>query len=565
MAMIRFTDVTFRYPDSRGPVLQGASVNISGGEFALVVGRSGVGKSTFLRCINGLVPHFTGGVFAGKVQVSELDPVAVGPEVMSRHVGFVFQDPEAQFVMDTVEDEVAFALENAAMAPSEMKPRVGAALELLALTDLRRRPLTTLSGGEKQRVAIAAALALRPEILVLDEPTSQLDPESAESVLRALATLKAELGLTIVLAEHRLERVLAFTDKVVYLTREGAVVAGPPAEVLQQTSLAPPVTVLGKALGWSPLPVTLEEARRFVLGTSRPAALDDAGAQAPQSQTLAPPAPETRSRPSASRAEPPPVLRAASLSVGYNGKQVLHDVDLALWQGEVTVLMGRNGAGKTTLLKSLVGLVRPKAGRVWLRERDTVDLAVAEICRKVAYLPQDPNVLLFAETVRDELLITLRNHDIPPSEAPVAPDALLAKLGLEAEAAAYPRDLSVGERQRVALAAITITHPDAVLLDEPTRGLDYDAKAQLIELIRTWQDEGLAVLVVTHDVELAAAAATRLVLLDEGRVQRDGAPYEVLSQSALFAPQIEQLFPGFGWLTVSDALAALESREPTTS
>ncbi len=255
--IVAFDHVAFRYPEAEarhGAVspwaIADVTLTIPAGAVALVVGPSGAGKSTLLRCINGLVPHFTGGTFAGRLEVMGLDPVAAGPETMCRHVGFVFQDPEAQFVMDRVEDEIAFALENAAMPSPKMHARVEEVLERLDLVGLRHRSPATLSGGEKQRVAIAAALALRPRILVLDEPTSQLDPQAAEELLGYLARLGEASGLTLVLAEHRLERVLDFADLLVYVSGgEAPVISGDPASVLSQVDLAPPVVRVGKAQG----------------------------------------------------------------------------------------------------------------------------------------------------------------------------------------------------------------------------------------------------------------------------------------------------------------------------
>ena len=265
--MIDFEHLTYTYPGATTPALRDVSLHLPEGELILVVGASGSGKSTLLRCINGLVPHFTGGSLAGSVRVEGLDPVTATPRVLSRQVGFVFQDPESQFVMDRVEDEIAFALENAAMPAQEMRVRVEETLDLLDLEPLRDRLLKTLSGGERQRVAIAAALALRPRILVLDEPTSQLDPKSAEDVLNALVRLNADLGLTILLAEHRLERVLPFVDRILYLPDDGSpVLLDEPRVVLNQIELGPPLVRLGKALNWQPLPLTIKEGLRFSRG-----------------------------------------------------------------------------------------------------------------------------------------------------------------------------------------------------------------------------------------------------------------------------------------------------------
>jgi energy-coupling factor transporter ATP-binding protein EcfA2 len=539
--VIVFDHVTYTYPEASQPTLRDVSLHMPEATLTLVVGPSGAGKSTLLRCTNGLVPHFSGGTLSGSITVNGLHPITATPQIMSRHVGFVFQDPEAQFVMNQVEDEIAFALENVALPPQEMRVRVEEVLDLLDLAPLRQRRLETLSGGEKQRVAIAAALALRPRVLVLDEPTSQLDPKSAEDMLQALVRLNSDLGLTVLLAEHRLERVLPFVDQVVYLSAEakGALV-GPPRQILPRLELVPPLVALANALKWQPLPLTIKEGMQF----SRPL----------ENRNTATSCPVRLARQSR------PYLKLQDLKVAYSGQPVLHGVSLDVWPGEIVVLMGRNGSGKTTLLKSLVGLVRPQAGRVEVSGQDITRTDVAHICRQVGYLPQDPNALLFADSVLEELMITLCNHGFPidrPAELPIDPRALLDRLGLAEKTGRYPRDLSVGERQRVALAAITVTRPGALLLDEPTRGLDYRAKHVLVDLLRGWRNAGMAILLVTHDVEFAAMAADRVALMSQGEIIAIGAPAQVLGASPLFAPQIARLFPGSGWLTIEDSLKHL--------
>ncbi|HIQ01339.1 MAG TPA: ATP-binding cassette domain-containing protein, partial [Anaerolineales bacterium] len=539
---VLFHRVTFTYPGAFSPVLRDLSLEIPPGSFVLVTGPSGVGKSTLLRCINGLVPHTSGGRFGGRVVVGGRDTRTTGPRQLAQRVGFVFQDPEAQFVTDRVEEEVAFALENAGVGPARMQARVEEVLERLGLASLRGRAINTLSGGEMQRVAVAAALALAPSVLVLDEPTSQLDPEGARQVLDLLARLQRELGITVVLAEHRLERVLRYADLVVYLSDAGSPPrVGPPREVLREVPLVPPVVALGRALGWEPLPVTVEEGRSFVA---------DSGVRIADSKR----------RPLGLE---PPILRVEGLSFAYNGAEVLREVDLRVRVGELVVLMGPNGAGKTTLLKCIVGLLRPRAGSVWLGGEEVTGADPATVCRRVGYLPQDPGALLFAESVAEEMRVTLSNHGLAGSP-PIPPGELLDRLGLGGLAGAYPRDLSVGERGRVALGAIAVTRPAVLLLDEPTRGLDYRAKEELVWLLRRWQAEGTGVLMVTHDVELVARAADRVVRLEGGRIVDEGTAHQVLSGDDHFAPQMARLFPGAGWLTVEEALAGLARRAEVT-
>ncbi len=537
--MITFRHITYTYPEATRPTLRDLSLHLPEAAFALVVGPSGAGKSTLLRCVNGLTPHFSGGTLAGELIVNGVDPVRAEPRVMSRRVGFVFQDPEAQFVVDRVEDEIAFALENAALPRPEMRVRVEEALDLLDLAPLRQRRLDTLSGGERQRVAIAAALALRPRILVLDEPTSQLDPQSAADVLHALMRLNSDLGLTVLLAEHRLERVLPFVDTLIFLPGgDAAPRIGPTRAVLREIDLSgPPLVTLGRALGWDPLPLTVKEGLAF----SRAAAPPECPSPKPTVKTF----------------QTTPYLNVRNLDVRYDNRPVLRGVSLAVHSGEIVALMGRNGAGKSTLLKALVGLVKPRQGRIDVRGRSIAGREVFDVCRFVGYLPQDPNALLFAETVEEELLITLRNHGLaqqPGAHDSLSPTALLRRLGLADKTAAYPRDLSAGERQRVALGAVTVTRPGALLLDEPTRGLDYAAKRTLTDLLGGWRAEGMAILLVTHDVELAAAAADRVLLMSQGDIIADGSPSAILGASPLFAPQVARLFPGSGCLTPEDVL-----------
>ncbi len=543
MSQIVFDRVTFTYPEARSPALDRVSLELEAGQFGLVIGASGSGKSTLLRCINGLVPHFSGGQFAGRVVVEGRDTRESSPRDLASVAGFVFQNPEAQFVTDRVEDELAFALENAGIAPLTMRKRVEEVLDALGIAPLRGRAVSSLSGGEQQRVAIAAALALQPTILVLDEPTSQLDPQSAEDVLNALVRLNADLGLTVILAEHRLERVLQFADRVVYLPAAGAApLVGKPREVMEQIALTPPLVTLGKAMGWKPLPLTIKEGRRFA---SRLAAGGGKWAEAG----------DDRPAVAATTDQTPPALEIRDVWFGEGGKDILRGVSLSARAGEFLALMGRNGSGKTTLCKCIVGLARPQHGRVFLDGQDVTGRPTADICLRVGYVPQNPDALLFADAVHDELLITLRNHGLDETAAPVAPGELLDGLGLADVARRYPRDLSAGQRQRTALASVLVTRPHVLLLDEPTRGLDYSAKALLTAILRHWQSQGAAIVMVTHDVELVAACAGRVALVAEGEIVVEGPARQVLSESAIFSSQINKLFGTPSLLTVDDVLS----------
>ena len=548
--MIAINSLNYTYPQGTQPALQDICLKISRGDFVLLAGSSGSGKSTLLRCVNGLTPHFSGGSIKGEVQVNGLDVIALGPQALSAHIGFVQQSPESQAVLDKVEPEIAFALENAAIPAQEMRVRVEETLDLLDLAPLRTRSINTLSGGERQRVAIAAALALRPEILLLDEPTSQLDPQSAEDVLRALVRLNEDLGLTIILAEHRLERVLRYVDHLIYLENGRILTMGDVRHVIDQVPQLPPLVRVGRALDWQPLPFTVKEGRRFArvaldnkISLSA-ASLAANGGRASAYQAV-----------NAEKNGADNLLETHDLSFAYNGSNVLTGVDIHVASGEAVAVMGRNGSGKSTLLKCITGLLTDKKGTIKVNGRSTAGLGVAEIAREVGYLPQNPDDLLFAESVTEELTITLRNHNLLRQNGV---GDMLTELDLAPVAQAYPRDLSVGQRQRVALGAVTITRPPLLLLDEPTRGLDYDAKQKLVSIWRRWLAEGMGLLLVTHDVELAAQIADRVFILSQGEIIASGETAVVLGTSPLFAPQIARLFPDTGWLTVEDALAGLK-------
>ena len=535
MCQVKFAALSYTYPNAGQMALERVSFELEAGSFVLVIGESGSGKSTLLRCFNGLVPHFTGGSISGSLSVDGLNPVTAGPSSMAQHVGMVFQDPESQFVLDRVEDEIAFALENAAIPRSEMHARVDEALQRMGIEQLRFRRISTLSGGEQQRVAIAAALVLRPHILVLDEPTSQLDPQAADEVMDALSTLNHTYGLTIVLAEHRIERVLQWAHQVL-LVQEGRVVSGALAEVLAHTELVPPVVALAKRLELTPLPLTVQEMREQLQGRFIPAA------DAPMNHPAA-------------TIERKPILAINSLSAHYDERRVLDGISLSVWPGDVVALMGSNGAGKSTLLKCIVGLLKTMTGQIDVNGVSVVGRDTWDICKDVAYLPQNPNALLFADTVTAELEITLANHGQTGSKDI---GVLLDHLGLRRYAQAYPRDLSVGERERVAIGAVTVTEPLLVLLDEPTRGLDYGSKRALAALLHRWKTSGIGILLVTHDVEFVAECADRVVMLADGRINSDGPTYQVLRGAAIFEPQIVQLFPEMGWLTAGQVAGRIQ-------
>ena len=511
--------VTFTYPGATRPALDNVSFSVPDGCFTLVIGPTGSGKSTLLRSMNGLVPHFTGGTFEGFVHVAGRSTLEHLPRDLSDVVAFVPQEPARSFVLDRVEDELAYAMENLALEPQVMRRRVEETLDLLDIEALRDRSVSSLSGGEKQRVAIAAALTPGARVLLLDEPTSQLDPQGAEDVLAALNRLVHDLGITVVAAEHRLERVASFAD-IVVACENGRVEVAEPRHALQSSDLAPPVTRLARALGWSGTPLTVREARR-------------------SAETASLPLPATRIELDRGEA----VVTATGLTAGYGRKPVLRGIDLQLHPGELVALMGRNGAGKTTLLRCLTGVHTPESGSVLVRGHEP------EPGRDVALCPQSAADVLFADTVEEEIAATPRTDD---GAVPFA----LVETFLDGLRDRHPRDLSAGQQLLTALAAVAATGAPVLLLDEPTRGLDAIAKRNLGSLLTTIARTGTAVMFATHDVEVVAELADRVVMLASGEVIAEGRPEDVLSDSAVFSPQMTKVF-GRGWLTPEQVAASV--------
>lgn len=512
-AGIKIQHLTFGYADPTARDLSDVSAEFSSGDIVLVLGPSGGGKSTLLRSINGIVPHSTGGWISGDVTVGDRSVRDHKPRDLADLVGFVHQDPEAQFVVDEVEGDIAFVLENLDFEPSAMRRRVEEVLDALGVAALRHRSPATLSGGERQRCAIAGALAAAPSVLVLDEPTSQLDPQGAEDVIGALTRINADFGTTLVIAEHRLERIATAADRAVVLERGTVVADATPAEVLATYDGAPPVARLGRSLGWDPVPLTIRDARRLA-----------AGLQLPPAPAAPTPAPGAR------------LASARSVTVELGARVALRHANLDIHEGEVVAVVGRNGAGKTTLLRALARLVSPQRGTV--------------TAASIAYVPQDPNVLFTAPTVRAELETTLR---LLGRADDGAVDAWLARLGLESLATRHPRSLSGGERQRTAIAAVAVGAARVLLLDEPTRGIDGPSRDALVAALRDHSASGGAVVLATHDIDLAARIATRVVVLADGEVIADGSARSVL-EGSLFAPSVMRVVPPF--LTVEEVEAA---------
>ncbi|WP_433891026.1 ABC transporter ATP-binding protein [Streptomyces sp. CA-111067] len=560
--MIRFEQVSVLYDGAAAPVLREVDLQVEEGELCLVVGRTGAGKSTLLGAVNGLVPHFTGGTLAGRVTVDGRDTAHHPPRELADVVGVVGQDPLASFVTDTVEEELAYVMEQLAVPPDVMRKRVEETLDLLGLADLRHRALSELSGGQQQRVAIGSVLTAHPRVLVLDEPTSALDPTAAEEVLATVTRLVHDLGVTVLLAEHRLERVVQYADRVVHLVGDGTVADGPPAAVFRTASVAPPVVDLGRLAGWDPLPLSVRDARR--------------ASAALRTRLGGAPVPAPRPAPPAGRT----VLTAGGVVVRYGPVVAVREVGLTLESGRVTALMGRNGSGKSSLLWALQGSGPQQAGtvEVTLDEEPRDDAqgrparrrfglfggprkAEAGGRRGIGLVPQTPTDLLYLETVGAELAQADRESG---GAAELTARQILDRLAPGIADEAHPRDLSEGQKLSLVLAIQLTAAPAVVLLDEPTRGLDYQAKRALIAIVDGLAAEGRSVVVCTHDVEFVAASADRVVVMAEGEIVADGPTAEVIVASPAFAPQTAKILAPLPYLTVAQVAEALEATAGAT-
>ena len=504
-AALQVEGVRYAYPETPRPALDDVSLEVEEGELVLVLGESGCGKSTLLRAALGLVPHFHGGRLEGRVVTAGLDTRTHRPAEIAAQAGLVFQDPEAQLVMRRADHEVAFGLENLGCPVNELLTRTEEALAAVGSAELSERQIGTLSGGEQQRVAIASVLAMGQQLLLLDEPTSQLDPVAAEELLALVTRINRDRGITVVLAEHRTGRVFAEADRVVVMDAGRIAYQGTPAEAAAHLSgsapwMLPPVTQAFAAAHRTELPLSVRDARRLAAD-------------------VAPPAPATAPIAAA------PAIRVRDVHHRFGSIAALRGVTTTLTSGAVTALVGANGAGKTTLAQVAARLLEPERGTV-------------EETGRCGYVSQNPAHHALRETVADEIAYALRNLGVPPGERAQRVDRELERFGLGELAGRHPRDLSSGERQRLAIASVTVMRPSALILDEPTRGMDGLRKLALAEMLRGLAAGGCAVGVITHDIDFAAEAAQLVTTMARGRVLADAAPVTMLARGTFFTCQV---------------------------
>ena len=532
--MIKFSHVSLIYPNSTTTVLEDLNLTIEEGELVLVIGPTGSGKSSLLRLINGLVPHHTGGILAGDVSVNGTSTQISKPGAMAHLIGIVGQNPANGFVADTVEEELAFGMEVLNLPNDVMRKRVEEVLDLLSLAPLRNRSIATLSGGEQQRVAIGAALVTHPKVLVLDEPTSALDPIAAEEVLSILHRLVHDLGLTVVIAEHKLERVIQFADRIVHINGAGIANVGTPEEILLNSPIAPPIVHLAKALGLKEIGLTVREMRRMTT------AFRELPTQEQKSN-------ETKTGDA--------VISIENLTVKYGDKTALNNVSSKINEGEIVAVMGRNGAGKSSLLKAIAGVTPVQSGKILVLGNNPSELHGKMRRQSIGFIPQEPSDLLYGQSVQIECDQADRDNELTAGTTL----SVLEQLVPGISGTTHPRDLSEGQRLGLALSVVVSSNPTILILDEPTRGLDYEAKSQLTRiLIQFAATFGKAVLLATHDVELVAELATRVIFVADGDIVADGSTLDVLLSSPAFAPQVAKVMSPQPWLSVKDVVAAIK-------
>jgi energy-coupling factor transport system ATP-binding protein len=435
------------------------------------------------------------------------------------------------FVSDLVEDEIAFGLETLGIPADVMRKRVEEVLDLLALAQLRRRQISELSGGEQQRVAIAAALVTNPKVLLLDEPTSALDPIAAEEVLSILHRLVHDLGLTVIVAEHRLERVIQFVDRIILVHGDGTLELGSTSEILHTSPIAPPLVELAKSLKLPSIPLSIREFRKMA------PQIDSAMKEFDTTSLIK---------------NQNPILTMKKVFASYRDAErtyALSDINVEIHSGEIVALMGRNGAGKTTLLKAAVGQAPVIEGEIDIAGRSPASLTDQELITFVGYVPQEPSDLLYGHSVQEECELADRDNSVLQGTTL----SLYSELMKIPNVNAHPRDISEGQRLGLALSIILSASPKIVILDEPTRGLDYEAKKVLVTILkRIAHQQGRSVFISTHDVELVADVADRVIFLADGEVIADGTTRQVLTASPAFAPQVAKALPHTNWLTVAE-------------
>ena len=537
--IISLKDVTFSYKGSKRRALDGITLNVKQGECVAILGPTGAGKSTLACVMNGTAPRFMDGSLAGDVTVDGLVPAKVGTAQMASRVGLVFGDPDTQLFGMTVEEDVAFGPANLGLGYESIMERVGKSIGDMRLAGLERRAPHRLSGGQKQATAIAGVYAMLPKIMVLDEPTSMLDPEGKARVFGIVRMLKEQLGVTVVLIEQEVDDILTLADRVFVMRSGKFVLSGTPREVfgrveeLRQAGVrVPQIVEFGTLIGAAETPFTIEEA----ISAIAPASAEEAVSGVTSAFASVSEAANPAAAPRASRAaQADPVVEAVDVEFTYpGGARALDGVNLAVGCGDFVAIVGQNGAGKTTLTRHFNGLLRPSSGDIRVLGRSTQGVPTIELCRHVGYVFQNPDEQLFCTSVQEELRFGPTNIGADPGVTSQRVEEILGDIGLTKYREVWPKYLTKGERQRLALASVVAMDPDVLIVDEPTTGLDWVESLQILDYLERLRDEHKkTIIIVTHDMNIVSLYARRVVVMARGRVVGDGTPREIFSQPDL--------------------------------
>ncbi|NBW73648.1 MAG: ATP-binding cassette domain-containing protein [Microbacteriaceae bacterium] len=526
--MIKLRDLSFSYlkpdgsPTAETPQLSRVNLDIQAGEFVLVCGPTGSGKSTFLKTLNGLAPSFTGGVLSGQLVIDGQDLTGEQPYDFASLVGYVNQQPEGSFVADTVIDEIVYGAEQLGLSRESIQERLDDLVEILDISDLLERSLDTLSGGQQQRVAIAAALIAGQKILLLDEPTSALDQKGATKVLRILKELAHEHGVTILLAEHRISRVIAEVDSMLVVHGDGSVTKGAVAEQFKDNRFAPPIVELGLSLGWNPLPIDAESAS--AMWQANPHSFVELESNRPTG----------------------PIVSVELLKVSYEDKVALEIPALSFYGNQITAVMGENGSGKTTLCWAVQGLGEIDAGSVEISSVASKELARQNRLDQVAMVPQRAADLLFLNSLTEEFAESDRFAGVSAGSTA----KLFQQISGRVDTSIHPRDLSAGQQLALVLSIQMVKQAKVLILDEPTRGLDYAAKRALAKQLKALRSAERSIILATHDVEFVAMVADRVLVLKKGLLIEDKPVGEALSFTGSLASQISQITKTPGLISI---------------
>lgn len=542
--LLRVRELSLTHADASHPSPRDVSFDIAPGEVVLLLGPSGSGKSTLTLALNGLIPHALPATMSGSVEAGGLDTAVAHPATLSTRVAMVFQDPDAQIVTGTVYDEVAFGPENLLLSVDQVRERTEHALHRVGLWERRGDNPDHLSGGGRQRLAIACALAMGSPLIVLDEPTANLDPQGIDDVYAALGDVIADGDRAILLVEHNLDAAMGFVTRTIVLDRDGRVAFdGPAADVIRahaddlvQMGVWLPAATLAalrlRDLGHrcEPLPLTPEELVRQLDATARGVVQAAAGAVG-----FSTPAEPAESADTGPTADAEPIVRARGLTVRRRRTEILHGIDLDLAAGSFTAIVGANGAGKTTLIQALAGVVAPPKGQVRIDGMDPGSAAPRELASRIGFVFQNPEHQFIAHTVFDELAHGLRLRQVAEPEIEERVAQMLARFGLAHKAGVHPFLLSGGEKRRLSVGTALITRPRVLALDEPTFGQDRARAAELLDVLQGLRGEGTTIIVVTHDLQLVAEHASHTVVLADGRVHAAGRTASLFQDERVFA------------------------------